>query len=162
MELTHTTARDPFCASGDQLAVHLAYPQEFDTMAAGFIMSRLQGTPAPPIAGAPQLSNSTAATLGSNTTTSAKAASSVSATRARSVIAPWSNAFSRITTYQKSPMGSAKMQARSDKMKPRSPWAFASLRFERQLNGTTSVARRQENGTTTRIVRRQSNSTALL
>ncbi|KAF2436200.1 alpha/beta-hydrolase, partial [Tothia fuscella] len=35
--------RDPFCASGDELAVHLAYPREFDTMAAAFVTSRLQG-----------------------------------------------------------------------------------------------------------------------
>jgi hypothetical protein len=35
-------ANDPFCARGNDLAVHLAYPQEFDDAGAAFVTKRFQ------------------------------------------------------------------------------------------------------------------------
>jgi hypothetical protein len=37
------SANDPFCAQGNDLAVHLAYPREFDDAGAAFVNKRFQG-----------------------------------------------------------------------------------------------------------------------
>jgi hypothetical protein len=38
-----SSANDPFCAQGNDLAVHLAYPKEFDDAGAAFVNKRFQG-----------------------------------------------------------------------------------------------------------------------
>jgi len=127
---------DPFCASGDDLAVHLAYPPQFDAQAAEFVTAKFQGTA---VLGSSN-SNST------NVAFSGKALNSTTASteKARSVVVPWSNAnfliFSKNKAGGNSSSSSLARKSSSSGLKPRSPWAFAELRFERQrVNGTSAA-----------------------
>ena len=51
--LKRSLDRDPFCASGDEIAVHLAYPKEFDDAAATFVTEKFQNAPQGMISAAP-------------------------------------------------------------------------------------------------------------
>jgi len=137
-------ARDPFCAQGDDLATHLAYPTEFDGVAAAFITAKFQGAQGAQIASAPassaplplatlvrrQLSNSTVAISVSNSTSAAK--------RARLVVAPWSYAMSRFSTSRHI-SSSSSLHARTASPAANVPWANAKLHFERQLNSSVNA-----------------------
>ena len=108
-----SSANDPFCAQGNDLAVHLAYAQEFDNAGAAFVNKRFQGqqalakaqgasaagvaAPPSPVAAAPPPAVATLVRPGAKSQVANSTAAAVSISVGKAVGKPWAFAMKDVS-----------------------------------------------------------------